>query len=558
MDATNANEDLSEENTMHAEPTYTFDEDSGRTVVNNEPWRAALHKRKARKQGLTSAENSANKTTASHPATNQRTSPNLQQRRLLPPLPEDHYKVIYRPKPGMKLSTFREEEISASLAQACRMNFSEFCKKVITQTQWHQNLIVTSTDSEDLTIALSEITQLTIRNQTHEVTPYIKPLPGTVRGVIHGLTPGTPSHRLMELLAANEQCEILHARMLGNSTSAVLTFQGPHVPFYVRLASAYTRCKPYRRTVQYCKTCGAFGHRKDICPNPENNSCPRCGATNITEEHTCSIKCKLCELPHETASKDCKGKLRPNPKNKRASPPPPPHAELHVTVPPASSIPPANQPDPPRGRSQSRNRNNGSLLQTNNHVSWTDMFKNTAKANSLSSPQHSKYAENIEALRQQNASLQHQLDEQRRQAQAQQEEYRRQKESLQRQLREQAQQAQERQQELERKLDILLGQIQPRSQAPATEAIADTQLLAVEQRLANTLENMFKTSMDTIINRTAAMINDVNTNLTQRLEKAFQRITAIEKDITKERKKPKYPHREVEMDETLNIPDDAV
>lgn len=555
MDAMKANEDLSEENIMHAETTYSFDEDSGRTVANNAPWREALHKRKARKQGLTNAEIPATRTTAIYPTTSLRTSPNP-QRRPLPPLPDDQYKVIYRPKPGMKLSTFREEEITASLAQACRMNVPDFCKKVITQTQWHQNLIVTSTDSEDLTIALSEITQLTIGNQTHEVTPYIKPLPGTVRGVIHGLTPGTPSHRLMELLAANDQCEILHARMLGKSSSAVLTFQGPHVPFYVRLASAYTRCKPYLRTVQYCKTCGAFGHRKDICPNPENNSCTRCGAANITEEHTCPIKCKLCELPHETASKDCKGKLRPNPKNKRTPPPPPPPAnQLHASRPPASTNPPANQPNTPRGRSQSRNRNNGSPVQTSNHVSWADKIKNTTKA--LSSPQQSKYAESIEALRQQNASLQQQLDDQRRQAQAQQEEYHRQKESLEKQLREQAQQAQARQRELERKLDMLLGQIQPRSQVSTAET-TDPQLIALEQRLATTLENMFQTSMETIINRAAAMIDTVNTNLTQQLEKAFQRITALEKDNTKERKKPKYPHREVEMDETLNDQDDAV
>lgn len=124
--------------TVHTQTTYSFDKNSGRIVVTSEPWRKALDKCKARKQGLTSAEISATKTTASHTIANQRASTNPRQRC---PLPGDHYKVTYRPKPGTKLSTFREEEISAILAQACRMNFPEFCKKVFTQTQWHQNLI---------------------------------------------------------------------------------------------------------------------------------------------------------------------------------------------------------------------------------------------------------------------------------------------------------------------------------------------------------------------------------------------------------------------------------
>lgn len=137
MDATNANEDLSEENSMHAETTYTFDENSGCTVATSEPWREALHKCKACKQGQTSAEIPAAKTTGKDP-THQPTGifPSPQQRCPLPPSPEDHYKVICMPKPGMKLLAFREEEISASLAQACGTNFPEICQKVISQTQW--------------------------------------------------------------------------------------------------------------------------------------------------------------------------------------------------------------------------------------------------------------------------------------------------------------------------------------------------------------------------------------------------------------------------------------
>ncbi|KAH7965188.1 hypothetical protein HPB49_004618 [Dermacentor silvarum] len=144
------------------------------------------------------------------------------------------------------------------------------------------------------------------------MTPYIKPLPGTVSGVVHGITACTTEKRLAELLAANN-CGILYARMLGKSTSAVITFEGPHVPFYVKVASSFTRCRPYRRSVQYCKACGEIGHRQDVCPNPDKHICNRCGVQNPQADHDCQLKCKLCGLPHETANKECEKRLKPRP-----------------------------------------------------------------------------------------------------------------------------------------------------------------------------------------------------------------------------------------------------
>lgn len=168
----------------------------------------------------------------------------------------------------MKLSNWTDEKISEGIARTCGCAFRDFCANVITQTQWKQNLIVTSTGDEDYALKLAEVTSIQLGPTTYEITPYIKPVPGTVRGVVHGITPGTTEERLMELLAANDNCVILHARMLGRSSSAVITFEGPHVPFYMKVASSFTRCRPYRKSVQFCKACGNIGHRQDVCPNP--------------------------------------------------------------------------------------------------------------------------------------------------------------------------------------------------------------------------------------------------------------------------------------------------
>ncbi|KAH6937030.1 hypothetical protein HPB50_025283 [Hyalomma asiaticum] len=79
--------------------------------------------------------------------------------------------------------------------------------------------------------------------------------------------------------------------MLGQSSTAVTFFQGPHVPYYVRFHSLDFRCRPYRKSVQYCKTCGNTGHRQDVCPRPLPGFCSKCGKTNQPPDHTSITVC---------------------------------------------------------------------------------------------------------------------------------------------------------------------------------------------------------------------------------------------------------------------------
>lgn len=185
-----------------------------------------------------------------------------------------------------------------------------FYDHVIVQVQASHNLLVASTANAEYAITLSKVTTLQLGAVQHELMPYMKPPPDTCRGVIHGLDSDITPDTLANLLQANKPL-LLHARLMGRTTSALLTFQGPHVPFYVKVGSILYRCRPFRRTVQVCQLCGDTGHRQDVCPNPDNPKCPSCGLSNPATGHPCSPMCKLCSLPHTTASKDCPKKLIP-------------------------------------------------------------------------------------------------------------------------------------------------------------------------------------------------------------------------------------------------------
>ncbi|KAH7936496.1 hypothetical protein HPB49_000191 [Dermacentor silvarum] len=231
------------------------------------------------------------------------------------------------------------------------------------------------------------------------MTPYIKPL-------VEGITACTTEKRLVELLAANNCC-ILHANMLAKPTSTVITFEGPHVPFYVKVASSYTRCLPYRISVPYCKYRGEISHRQDVCPNPDKHICNWCGVQNAQADHDCQLQCKLCGLPHETASKECEKQLKPRP--------PPLYAR--------------------ETRSSSSEYGTNKLQQEHQNISWEEVIASSKRQNAN--------------LMKRNEGLMKRLEEQER----------RQKERERR--------AQAREQALEMKLEHLVDQLQ-KQQEPTT------------------------------------------------------------------------------------------
>ncbi|KAG0415940.1 hypothetical protein HPB47_006882, partial [Ixodes persulcatus] len=167
-----------------------------------------------------------------------------------------------------------------------------------------QNLIVASTPYNAYADDISDVASPQLNDVTYEISEYVKPFPGIVRGVIHGLDPGTTTEQLRNIIVS-PGFKIQQARMPGKSSSAVVTFEGPHVPFYIHAHGLYTRCRPYRHSIRCCSLCGDIGRRRDICPNQEVTVCERCHVRNPAPEHTYTPKCKLRGLDHLTASKDC-------------------------------------------------------------------------------------------------------------------------------------------------------------------------------------------------------------------------------------------------------------
>lgn len=280
---------------------------SGRTLHPDNPWADVI-----RKKSKTAASTSTNQTapTTQEPAQRTAMASKPQQQRS-PRLPPGNYTVVYRPRAGLSVAKITTHELTAALAAKCEIPLARFYNLVTLVLQATPNVIVASTADPELAITLSNIDTLQVLQSVYEFSTYMKPPPNTCRGVIHGLEAPVTSSNLLEFLQANKPL-LLHARMMGQTRSALLTFQGKHVPFYVKVGSMLYRCRPFRRTTQVCRLCGEVGHRMDVCPQPENTRCPDCGQTDPNTEHKCNPTCQLCSLPHATAGKDCPRRFIPN------------------------------------------------------------------------------------------------------------------------------------------------------------------------------------------------------------------------------------------------------
>ncbi|KAH7985782.1 hypothetical protein HPB49_026270 [Dermacentor silvarum] len=147
------------------------------------------------------------------------------------------------------------------------------------------------------------------------------------RGVIT-INPAETPQRIKSELEWS-QGAILAVRKLGDSTAAVVTFEGTKLPRFIFYHSVVAYVRPYKKTIPACSLCGTIGHRPSACPRPTPGRCTRCGTqVQVTSEglgeHECNPTCLLCSGPHETGARGCPGKYRKPTPPSTSKPPAPP------------------------------------------------------------------------------------------------------------------------------------------------------------------------------------------------------------------------------------------
>lgn len=144
----------------------------------------------------------------------------------LPPLPKEDFKIIVRPHQGLPIKELTAPQISEAVIIATQRKVRG--EHFLLRLKPGSNIFIISTPKQEVADIVRKITTLVINGKQHAVKAYVTAGEDTKKGVVHGLSPHTSPETLQANLRIRTQgVEILRARMLGESKTAVITFYGP-------------------------------------------------------------------------------------------------------------------------------------------------------------------------------------------------------------------------------------------------------------------------------------------------------------------------------------------
>ncbi|KAG0445618.1 hypothetical protein HPB47_013456 [Ixodes persulcatus] len=153
-----------------------------------------------------------------------------------------------------------------------------------------------------VTQPLQEITSVDLDDRRCGVTIYPATPSNTCKGVIHNFPAGTsPEYLMRHMSTLRPEFKILAARMMGRTTTALITFHGTHIPHEICYAGGIFRCRPHRPKAQYCHRCQQNGHRIDVCTYNA-----RCPTSATPARRTRSVSAAVG--PHRADDAACKDK----------------------------------------------------------------------------------------------------------------------------------------------------------------------------------------------------------------------------------------------------------
>lgn len=213
-------------------------------------------------------------------------------------------KLILRPNGGLNLAAFNPRGLHKELTLRAELTPNEAANAAVSIDPV-KNLAFISCNDPTAAKKFEACQKIATEKGFYDVKIHAATARETCRGVIHNVEPRTESATLMKYLKA-PGFEILAARMMGSTSTAIITFTGTYIPIEVNYDGGIYRCRPHRPRAQYCTKCLAIGHRADVCTKVTDPLCPKCGSAKKDDaDHTCITKCANCGGPHSADDNSC-------------------------------------------------------------------------------------------------------------------------------------------------------------------------------------------------------------------------------------------------------------
>ncbi|KAH7964170.1 hypothetical protein HPB51_027592 [Rhipicephalus microplus] len=177
-----------------------------------------------------------------------------------PRLPDDHVKVVIRPRDGPNLSKVREAQLRNAILREVDRH-ATLLKEDIYCTCVEANLIVVSTPQLSNAKIYSRISKLQVKTETYHVRAYVTSPENRAKGVIHNIPPYGFPEDISASLVHDRSPTILQARRMGKTNTILIVFDGDQVPFYVYYRGGEYKCYLHKKRTKVCDKFGAVGHR---------------------------------------------------------------------------------------------------------------------------------------------------------------------------------------------------------------------------------------------------------------------------------------------------------
>lgn len=226
-----------------------------------------------------------------------------------PRLPKEDIKIVLRPRDGLDVRKHSEAHLRDAINSATALQPSEVEMDIL-RTNPTQNIVIISTPKIENAEKYNALREICISDKTYEIRAYATAPEDTAKGVIHNIPAYDSDEDINKSLKYRKNPTILTARRMGKTNSAIIIFEGSQVPYFVYYRGAEYRCFLHKKKQEICDACGGVGHRKDVCPQPENKTCKTCGASNPDSAHGCIPQCAICGKDHVTGDKRCRQRYK--------------------------------------------------------------------------------------------------------------------------------------------------------------------------------------------------------------------------------------------------------
>ncbi|KAL1441986.1 hypothetical protein MTO96_000984 [Rhipicephalus appendiculatus] len=221
----------------------------------------------------------------------------------MPDLPEDHRRIVIRPRDGLDLRKAGHCKVAEAIMAAAKITYGAagediVCPNVI------QNIVVVSTPLEEHAKNYVRIKEIKVGEKVYNVNAYYSAGDGYCKGVIRNVDREITEQELNAMIVHSGNPTAMQAKRIKDTGSVVIVFEGYEVPNHIKFGSVLLKCYLYRWQVDVCYICAKVGHRADVCPTPEKKTCRGCGVENPTDSHECKAKCKLCGQGHPTGGSE--------------------------------------------------------------------------------------------------------------------------------------------------------------------------------------------------------------------------------------------------------------